>query len=196
MAVGDVNNIILPTPKNVTIQGGLYVDTLDATVPGADFVIPTTAKLLGFLSDDALDEDEQRARAKKFGWGGDTVANPQESYALTLGFTLLEFLNLNVAKVAYGDANVTETAANATHGKQLLIHQTADTLGMRSWTLDTFSAGGKRVQKFFPMGEVESKKTQKWSHKEILAHALVVSFYPDASGRYSYTRTDDGVLSA
>lgn len=194
--VGDVGNIVLPSPKNVTITGGLYYGPLDMTLPGVDFAIPATAKLTGFLSDDALDEEEQRNTAKKYAWGSDQVAEPQESYALTLGFRLLEFLNVNVAKVAYGDLNVTETAANATHGKQLMIHQTSDALGMRSWLLDTFSPGGKRVQKFFPIGEVKTKKTQKWSHKEILAHDLVVSFYPDTSNRYSYTRTDDGVLQA
>lgn len=195
MPVGDVKNIVLPSPKNVTVSGGLYVDTIDATMPGSDFVIPVTAKLLGFLSDDALDEEEQRATAKKFAWGSDQVAEPQETFGLTLGFTLLEFLNINVAKVAYGDANVTATAASATHGAQLLMHQTSDALGVRSWLIDTFSQG-KRVQKFFPLGEVKTKRSQKWSHKEILAHNLGVTFYPDASGRYSYTRTDDGVLAA
>lgn len=196
MPVGDVKNIVLPSPKNVTVSGGLYVGPLDALIPPVDFTIASTQKLTGFLSDDALDEEEQRNTAKKYAWGSDQVAEPQESYALTLGFKLLEFLNLQVAKVAYGDGNVTETAANATHGKQMLIYQTSDSLGMRSWLLDTFSPGGKRIQKFFPIGEVKTKKTQKWSHKEILAHDLVVSFYPDTSGRYSYTRTDDGLLAA
>jgi hypothetical protein len=196
MPVGDVKNIVLPSPKNVTITGGLYVGPLDAAVPPVDFTIATTQKLTGFLSDDALDEEEQRNTAKKYAWGSDQVAEPQETYALTLGFKLLEFLNIQVAKVAYGDGNVTQTAADATHGNQLVIYQTSDSLGMRSWLLDTFSPGGKRIQKFFPIGEVKTKKTQKWSHKEILAHDLVVSFYPDTSGRYSYTRTDDGLLAA
>lgn len=196
MPVGDVGNIVLPSPKNVTVTGGLYVGPLDATIPPATFVIANTMKLTGFLSDDALDEDEQRNTAKKYAWGSDQVAEPQETYGLTLGFKLLEFLNIQVAKIAYGDDNVTATVADEDHGNQLLIYQTSDNLGMRSWLLDTFSPGGKRIQKFFPIGEVKTKKTQKWSHKEILAHDLVVTFYPDTSGRYSYTRTDDGLLSA
>lgn len=196
MPVGDVKNIVLPSPKNVTVVGGLYVGPLDAAIPDATFTIANTMKLTGLISDDALDEDEQRNTAKKFAWGSDQVAEPQESYTLTLGFKLLEFLNLQAAKVAYGDGNVTSSAATALHGNQLNIFQTSDALGMRSWLIDTYSPGGKRVQKFFPIGEVKTKKTQKWSHKEILAHDLVVSFYPDTSGRYSYTRTDDGLLSA
>ncbi|WNM74108.1 major tail protein [Mycobacterium Phage Nergal] len=196
MPVGNVGNIVLPSPKNVTVTGGLYVGPLDAPIPPADFVIAPSMELSGFLSDDALDEEEQRNTAKKFAWGSDQVAEPQETFGLTLGFKLLEFLNITVAKIAYGDENVEETPADATHGNQLLIYQTSDALGMRSWLLDTFSPGGKRVQKFFPIGEVKTKRTQKWSHKEILAHDLVVSFYPDTSGRYSYTRTDDGLLAA
>ena len=86
--------------------------------------------------------------------------------------------------------------ATATHGTQLSIFQTSDTLGQHTWCLDTFSPGGKRIQKWFPIGEVKQRKTQKWSHKEILHHDVQVTFYPDATGRYAYTYTDDGVLQA
>ena len=33
MPVGDVKNIVLPSPKNVTVAGGLYAGPLDAAIP-------------------------------------------------------------------------------------------------------------------------------------------------------------------
>ncbi|MGH3956476.1 MAG: hypothetical protein ACRDTI_20820 [Mycobacterium sp.] len=193
-AVGNIKNVFLANPKGISVIGGLYYGPLDAAIPDATFAIDSRMNHSGFLSDDALDEEEQRNIAKKYAWGSDQVASPQESFGLTLGFTMLEFLNVNVAKLAYGDQNVTATAASATHGNQLSIFHTSDKLGMRSWLLDTYDQG-KHVQKFYPMGEIESKKTQKFSNKEILAHTVVATFYPDANGKYGYIRTDDGLLT-
>ena len=194
--VGDVRNIVLPSPKSIGTIGGLYIASLDAPMPDDDFSIDPVYTLLGFIADDGLDEDENRTSDKKYAWGSDQVAEPQTEFGLTLAFKLLEFLNVEVAKLAYGADRVTETAATATHGRQMTIFQTSDTLGQHTFLLDTFSPGGKRVQKWFPIGEVKKRKTQKWSHKEILSHDIEVTFYPDPAGRYSRLRTDDGILDA
>ena len=193
---GDVNNIVLPSPKNLPTIGGLYVGPLTATVPDAAFTIDSAMKLMGFVGQDGVDEKEDRSTKKIFAWGSDIVASPQESYSLSATFTLYEFLNADVAKTVYGAANVTATAATTTAGSRLSIMQTADQLADHTWLLDTYSPGGKRVQKFFPIGHITSKDTQKWSNTEVLAHRVTVDFYPDNTGRFSYTRTDNGILSA
>ena len=64
---------------------------------------------------------------------------------------------------------------------------------MNSWLIDTYGAGGKRVQKFVPIGQVTSKESQVTNHKTILAHKLTVEVFPDLAGKYAYIRTDDGI---
>lgn len=192
---GDVNNIILPSPKNLPTIGGLYWGPLNAAIPGATFNIDASMLKLGYIAEDGIESGEDRPTSKIFAWGSDLVANPQESYTRTEMFTLFEFLNPEVAKAAYGITNVTVTAATSTTGTRMSILETSDVLDTRTWVVDTFGPGGKRVQKFVPLGQITSKDTQTWNHKTILAHKLTVTLFPDTSGRYAYIRTDDGILA-
>jgi hypothetical protein len=153
-------------------------------------------KHLGFVGAEGIDEKEDRSTKSIFDWGGDTIAKPQENFGLSITFTLMEFLNPEVAKAVYGTSNVTATAATSTAGSRLAITQTSDQLEMSTWLLDTFAPGGKRVQKFYPLGRIESKDTLKWARTDVLASRVTVVFFPDTTGRYGYIRTDDGVLSA
>jgi hypothetical protein len=193
---GNVNNVILPSPKELPSVGGLYAGPTTAVVPDATFAIDAAMVHLGFVGAEGVDEKEDRNTKSIYDWGGDTIAKPQENYGLAITFTLMEFLKPDVAKTVYRTANVTVTAASSSHGAQLSILQTSDVLDMRSWLLDTYSPGGKRVMKFYPLGRIESKDTLKWARTDVLASRVTVTFFPDATGRYGYIRTDDGVLSA
>ena len=194
---GNVKNVILPSPKNLPTIGGLYWGPSTVAIPTELTTIPVTMKHLGFVADGGIDENEDRPTTQIFAWGADIVAEPQESYALNITFTLYEFLNAEVAKVAYGTNNVTVTDADATHGTRMSILQTSDVLDAdRVWLWDAFAPGGKRVQKWFSLGQVKNKDTMTTNHKTVLAHRLTVGFYPDANGAYSKTLTDDGIVDA
>ncbi len=193
---GNVNNVVLPSPKDLPSVGGLYIGPLSAAVPDAAFTIDALMNHAGFIGADGFDDKEDRSVKAIYDWGGDTIAKPQENYGKTATFTMLEFLNPVVAKAAYKSSNVTATAATSTHGNQLSIGVTSDTLDMQTWLVDTFSPGGKRVMQFYPLGRIESKDTMKWARTDVLAHRVTVSFLPDTTGRYCYIRTDDGLLSA
>lgn len=191
---GDVNKVILPSPKNLPTIGGLYRGPSNVAVPATLTTPPVAMKHLGFVAEDGLEENEDRPTSSIFAWGSDLVAKPQESFDLTVTFTLYEFLNKEVAKARYGDNNVTVTAATASTGEKLSIIQTSDVAGFNTWMIDSFGPGGKRFQKFFPIGQFVNADSQPINHKSVLAHRMTVTFYPDASGRYASILTDDGVL--
>lgn len=193
---GNVNKVILPSPKNLPTIGGLYRGASTVAKPTTLTTPDVAMKQLGFVAEDGIEENEDRPTTSIFAWGGDLVAKPQESFDLTVTFTLYEFLNPEVAKARYGDANVTVTPADATHGERLTIQQTSDVAGFNTWLIDSFSPGGKRFQKFFPIGQFINADSQPINHKSVLAHRMTVTFYPDASGVYGYMLTDDGVLDA
>jgi hypothetical protein len=192
---GNVGYVILPSPKDLPTVGGLFRGPLDAPIPDATMVIDSSMKNLGFVAEDGIDEKEDRPTTKIFAWGGDIVAVPQDSFSLTQMFTLYEYLNPEVAKTSYGDDNVTVTAATTTAGTKMSIAITSDVFEMHTWLIDTYGVGGKRVQKFVPLGQVVTKDTQKTTHKSVLAHRLTVECFPDLTGKYCYIRTDDGIFS-
>lgn len=192
---GNVQNVIVPSPKQLPTLGGLFRYPLSTTIPTSIATLPATGKLdLGFIAEAGIDEDEDRPTTKIYAWGGDIVAEPQDSYDLRITFTLYEFLNPNVAKTAYGDNNVTVTAGDPTHGARMSILQTSDRFENYTWCWDAFAPGGKRVQKWFGIGSVKNKDTMSTNNKAVLAHRLTVGFLPDANGAYSKTLTDDGIL--
>lgn len=193
---GNVNNVVLPSPKDLPSVGGIYIGPSTAAVPDATFAIDPLMKHLGFIGSDGFDDKEDRSVKAIYDWGGDTIAKPQENYGKTATFTLLEFLNPEVAKFVYKSSNVTASAATSSHGNQLSIKVTSDTLDTYTLVVDTFSPGAKRVMQFFPSGRIESKDTMKWARTDVLASRVTVSFFPDTTGAYCYIRTDDGLLSA
>lgn len=193
---GNVNNVVLPSPKDLPSVGGIYVGPLSAAVPDASFTIDALMNHLGFIGADGFDDKEDRSVKAIYDWGGDTIAKPQENFGKTATFTMYEFLKKEVAEFAYKKSNVTATAATSSHGNQLSIAVTSDVLDMQTLLVDTFSPGGKRVMQFYPLGRIESKDTMKWARTDVLAHRVTVSFLPDTTGRYCYIRTDDGLLAA
>ena len=193
--VGNIANIVIPFPKDLPTIGGLYWGDLDATIPGATMVIDTDMELLGFIAEEGIDSARDTPTTDIFAWGGDLVASPQDNATASETFTLYEFLNPEVAKAAYRDQNVTVTAATVSSGTKMSILETNDQHDMHTWVVDTYGIGGKRVQKFVPLGQVVSKDTQTWNHKTILSHRLTVKLFPDTSGNIAYIRTDDGVFS-
>ncbi|OBJ52431.1 hypothetical protein [Mycobacterium asiaticum] len=193
---GNVANIVLPSPKDLPSVGGIYWGPLNAAVPDAAFTIANTMKHLGFVGADGFDDKEDRSVKPIYDWGGDTIANPQENFGKTATFTLLEFLNPEVAKLVYKASNVTVSAATSSHGDQLSIKVTSDKLDNGTLLVDTFSPGGKRVMQFFPLASIETKDTMKWARTDVLASRVTMRFLPDATGAYCYIRTDNGLLAA
>lgn len=193
---GNVNNVVLPSPKDLPSVGGIYWGPSSAAVPDATFAIATSMNHLGFIGADGVDDKEDRSTKPIYDWGGDTIAKPQDNFGKTATFTLLEFLNPKVAGFVYKSTNVTASVATSSHGNQLAIKVTSDTLDTGTLLFDTFSPGGKRVQQFFPIARIESKDTMKWARTDVLANRVTVFFLPDATGAYCYIRTDDGLLTA
>ena len=193
---GNVNNLVLPSPKDLPSVGGIYKGPSNAAIPDSTFAIANTMVHLGFIGADGVDDKEDRSTKPIYDWGGDTVAKPQENFGKTATFTLMEFLNPDVAKFVYKTSNVSSSAATSSRGNQLSIKVTSDTLDTGTLLIDTYSPGGKRVMQFFPIARIESKDTLKWARTDVLAHRVTVFFLPDTTGAYCYIRTDDGLLAA
>ena len=82
--------------------------TLPATV---DATLDVAFKCLGYCSEDGYTQSTSISTENLKAWGGDIVDTPQTEKIETHKIKAIESLNVDVLKAAYGDDNVTGTAA-------------------------------------------------------------------------------------
>lgn len=100
-------------PKYVTsakpkVGGSIYSAPIGTALPtDATTALNTAFKCLGYVSDDGVQNSDDRKTTDIKSWGGDIVNSVQTEKTDTFKYTLIEALNIDVLKEIYGDSNVT-----------------------------------------------------------------------------------------
>lgn len=100
-------------PKYVTsakpkVGGSIYSAPIGTALPtDATAALNTAFKCLGYVSDDGVQNSDDRKTTDIKSWGGDIVNSVQTEKTDTFKYTLIEALNVDVLKEIYGDSNVT-----------------------------------------------------------------------------------------
>lgn len=100
-------------PKYVTsakpkVGGSIYSAPIGTALPtDATTALNTAFKCLGYVSDDGVQNSDDRKTNDIKSWGGDIVNSVQTEKTDTFKYTLIEALNVDVLKEIYGDSNVT-----------------------------------------------------------------------------------------
>jgi hypothetical protein len=100
-------------PKYVTsakpkVGGSIYSAPIGTALPtDATTALNTAFKCLGYVSDDGVQNSDDRKTTDIKSWGGDIVNSVQTEKTDTFKYTLIEALNVDVLKEIYGDSNVT-----------------------------------------------------------------------------------------
>lgn len=100
-------------PKYVTsakpkVGGSIYSAPIGTALPtDATTALNTAFKCLGYVSDDGVQNSDERKTTDIKSWGGDIVNSVQTEKTDTFKYTLIEALNVDVLKEIYGDSNVT-----------------------------------------------------------------------------------------
>lgn len=193
---GKVQELFAGSPIGVNVYGGIYYLPLDAEIPtDATTALPDEAVHLGFVSEDGITITTDRSGDPTIAWGGDKVAYLQSSFGISWNLKLLQFFNVEVARFAYGNANVAEIAATATHGKQLVIKQNSQLLDMGCFVIDSFY-GVKKVREVAPYARPTELGDLTLVHTELSAIEGTIELFPDNDGNAAYRYTDDGVKAA
>lgn len=192
-SAGKVQELFAGSPIGVNVYGGIYFLPLDAEIP-TDPVspLPEEAVHLGFVSDDGITIATDRSGDPTLAWGGDKVAYLQSSFGISWNLKLLQFFNADVARFAYGNANVAEIAASATHGKQMVIKQNSQLLDLGCFVIDSFY-GVKKVREVAPYARPTELGDLTLVHSELSQIEATVELFPDNDGNSAYRYTDDGV---
>ena len=92
--------------------GAIWRAPLGTTLPATvDATLDAAFNCLGYCSEDGLTNSTNISTENIKAWGGDIVDTPMTEKIETYQFKSIESLNIDVLKAAYGDSNVTGTAA-------------------------------------------------------------------------------------
>ena len=132
--MAQVENVTTAKPK---IDGAIYSAPKGTTLPtDAKAALDPAFKTLGYISEDGLTNSNSPKSDGIKAWGGDTVATVQTEKENTYSYTLIESLNINVLKEAYGDDNVTGTLETGitvkANSKELLEHPVVIDMTLRN----------------------------------------------------------------
>lgn len=132
--MAQVENVTTAKPK---IDGAIYSAPKGTTLPtDAKIALDPAFKTLGYISEDGLTNSNSPKSDGIKAWGGDTVATVQTEKENTYSYTLIESLNINVLKEAYGDDNVTGTLKTGitvkANSKELLEHPVVIDMTLRN----------------------------------------------------------------
>lgn len=195
-SAGKVSEIFAGSPIGVNVYGGIYFLPLGTPIPtDAVAALDEDAVHLGFVSEDGITITTDRSGDPTIAWGGDKIAYLQSSFGISWGVKLLQFFNPDVARFAYGDANVAEIAASATHGKQMVIKQNARPLDFGCFVIDSFY-GIKKVREVAPFAKPTELGDTVLVHTELSALEATIELFPDDNGNAAYRYTDDGMKTA
>lgn len=188
-----------PTAANVLVgkplaSGGILtadVDDATATLPtDASTALPAAFKGSGYASSDGVTQTIGTDTTEIKAWGGDLVRTVQTSHKLTYKVKIIETTTTNLG-LYYGDDNVTETAASATHGLQRTVLVNATELPHKKWVV-AVKDGANTIRIAIPDGQITDRGDITYKDDEAIAYEATITCYADASGNKAYLYLDDG----
>lgn len=148
-------------------------------------------KGVGYISSDGAKLTPNRSTDTKKAWGGDTVLALQTDFGVEVKVTLIEALNAQALKTAFGSGNVAVTAATATAGNKSVVKINAAELDHLTWVFE-IKNGLKRQRIVLPDAQVTGVDEISWTDDDTVGYALTLTCFPDADGNYGYIYADDG----
>lgn len=177
--MNNANNVSVGKPK---ANGAIYRAPLGTTLPtDAVTELDEVFKCLGFVSTDGVVNSNSAESGSITAWGGDTVANPQGARTDTFKYTLIEVLNVEVLKTAYGDENVT---GDLDTGITIKVNNTERE--SCSWVIEMILKGGVFKRIVIPNAAVISIGDVTYKDDAAIGYETTIAASPDRAGQYHY----------
>lgn len=189
-----VNNAAAGGP--LSSVGGVSVADEGAVLPtDASTALAVDYSPLGLVGNDGVTPGGERAVEDILDWAGDVVLSPQTSHSVTFSFPLLDVFSADVHRLAFGDENVTETAATPTSGNLISVTETGSELQRKVIVFDLRHVD-KRVRVVVPVAKVTTVEEGPWQKGAPQQFTITLSGYKDSSGVKVYRYYDDGEFAA
>lgn len=161
----------------VAVTGHVYFAPTGTTLPiNAIAALNVAFVNVGYLSDDAIDEEQSRDTSDIVAWGGALVRTLQTKYGLKYTFAMLESTDANLVHF-YGSA-AEITGAVLPH--KIMVIEWED--------------GTKVFRNVYPDAQITETGTRKFASTDATSLSVTVTCYEDTSGKHGYMyRDSDGV---
>jgi hypothetical protein len=172
---------------NVTVGKPAIAGAISIAPEGTDLPTSASAALdqafsrLGYVSEDGLVQSTDMSSTDINAWGGDKVLTVIESIAETYQYTLIEGLNIDVLKHAYGEDNV-----SASSGSLTIMHRTAGRAEPHVIVVDMLVTGSRKRRIVIPLGVLSDVSDVTNTDTEPISYGLTISALTDGSGVTSY----------
>ncbi|MBQ9387121.1 MAG: phage tail protein [Lachnospiraceae bacterium] len=168
------------------VGGALYVAPTTATLP-TDFstALDSAFKSLGYISEDGVKNNNGSTSEELRAWGGEVVHATEKEYKDNYFFTLIEFLNLEVLSIAFGEGNISDIKDGGVTVGHKLQHNnhTHDTM---AWVFEMVLEGDRVMRKVIPCAKVTELGEINFKDSEPVKLDVSLSAFLDSAGNSSY----------
>jgi len=189
------SNVVAGSPRT---GGAIFRAPLGTPAP-TDAKTPLDAAFveMGYASSDGWSRQINKAYQTITGWGGDELQKIRSEHSVAFSTTLVEALNPNTQKAKWGEAAVTQTAANSEHGNLITISYSGADTDAAMWVFDMADGGRLRRTVFFNAIDTTDSFEQTYSDQDVIQFPFNFSAYrDDVTGLFFIDYTDDGKVSA
>lgn len=164
------------------LGGAIKVAPLGTTLPTNALSDPDSAfKILGYVSEDGVVNNNAPESTEIKAWGGDTVLTVQTSKEDTYKYTLIETLNVEVLKFVYGSSNVTGDINNG-----ISIKANSKEQETVSIVIDMLLNGNICKRIVIPKGKISEVGEITYKDDEAIGYETTVACLPDSEGNTHY----------
>lgn len=174
------NNVSVGKPA---IAGSVFRAPSGTTAPtDATTALGSTFAAQGYVSEDGVVNSNTASTETIKAWGGDIVLTPVTEKPDTFAFTLIESLNTEVLKTAYGDDNVSGSLSTG-----ISVQSNVNELPVGVWVIDQVLNGGTVLKRIvIPLGQVTEVGDVTYKDDTAIGYPLTVTAYPDTNGNTHY----------
>lgn len=189
----EVAEIAASLPK---VTGGVLYAPLGTPVPtDATSQLDAAFVSLGRVSSDGVDKTFDRGQVDQYDWGGNLIAVLQDKFSILLKFKLLQMMNADTQRAAYGTSNVTVIPPTTSHGTTIASNINANLLDTGVWVIDAYFM--KMSMRFVvPYGRPVALGQINWVNKSLAMFDLTIRPFPDDANNHAYEYWNDGVVSS
>lgn len=171
-------NVTAAKPK---VGGAIYYGPTTATLPDDTSDALTGFTELGYASEDGLTNSINPESDAIRAWGGDTVLTLMTAREDTFQVTLIEALEDDVLKLAFGDTNVTGALSTG-----IAVTVNAKDLEEHAFVVDMVMKNNAAKRVVIPKGKVTEIGEITYTDSDAVGYELTITCLADSSGNTHY----------
>ena len=172
----------LVTTAKPKVGGAIWVAPVGTELPtDAQTPLNIAFKSLGYISDEGVENPQERTMVETIAWGGDVVNKTQKSFKDSFAYTLIEAMNVEVLKHVFGEKNV---SGNLVSG--ITIKVNSEQLSPVAMVVETVLKDGALKRLVIPHGVIEEVNSVKYNDNDAIGYGVKLGAIPGSDGDNHY----------